>query len=305
MKLTVAICTWNRAPLLRQTLERMTELEAPPGVDWELLVVNNRCTDDTDAVLAAFAGRLPLRRLYEERAGKSFACNLAIAEATGEYILWTDDDVLVDPRWMIEYLAAFRRHPDSSIFGGLIQPWFEGTPPAWLEQGFAPVAGAYAALDLGPAELPLTFDRYPYGANMAIRRAAHLRMPFDTAIGPRPGSGLRGEEMMLVRALLEVGETGWWVPQASVRHYIPRHRQSVRYLREYFQGAGRLLAYVGQPKGAARVFGRPAWMWRQAVENELLYRLWRPTRHALHWVPRLRDASVAWGQLRWTRAAGE
>ena len=38
---TVAICNWNRATLLRQTLEQMMRLRIPDGIDWELLVVNN------------------------------------------------------------------------------------------------------------------------------------------------------------------------------------------------------------------------------------------------------------------------
>src|SRR5512134_131488 len=103
MDLTVAICTWNRGELLRKTLEQMTELVVPPGVTWELLVVNNNSTDHTDAVAAGFRRRLPLRYLVEPTPGKSNACNLAVREARGDYILWTDDDVLVSPQWLAAY----------------------------------------------------------------------------------------------------------------------------------------------------------------------------------------------------------
>ncbi len=34
MKVTVAICTWNRADLLDQTLAEMRKLRIPVGVDW-------------------------------------------------------------------------------------------------------------------------------------------------------------------------------------------------------------------------------------------------------------------------------
>src|ERR1700738_3055719 len=94
---SVAICTWNRARLLGQTLESFVRLRIPEGVSWELLVVNNNCTDDTDAVIERHAGSLPIRRLYEPTPGKSYAHNLAIAEAQGDLVLWTDDDVIVDP----------------------------------------------------------------------------------------------------------------------------------------------------------------------------------------------------------------
>ena len=51
MFVTVAICTWNRAALLNQCLQQMTQLKIPDGVQWELVVVNNNCTDTTDSVL--------------------------------------------------------------------------------------------------------------------------------------------------------------------------------------------------------------------------------------------------------------
>ena len=52
MRLTVAICTWNRAALLDRTLAEFRKLALPPGLDWELVVVNNNSPDDTDRVIA-------------------------------------------------------------------------------------------------------------------------------------------------------------------------------------------------------------------------------------------------------------
>src|ERR1700676_1787445 len=106
MRITVAICTWNRAKLLDQTLTQMRELRIPVGVEWELLVVNNNCTDDTDAVLGRHAAHLPLQRLFQPRQGKSYAANLAVERSRGALIVWTDDDVLVDPNWLAEYVKA-------------------------------------------------------------------------------------------------------------------------------------------------------------------------------------------------------
>src|SRR3954454_24769386 len=100
MLISIAIPTWNRSAVLRKTLEHLTLLEPVDGVEWELLVVDNNSTDDTPKVLAEFADRLPLRALHEPIPGKSSAANLAVREARGEYILWSDDDVFVDPDWL-------------------------------------------------------------------------------------------------------------------------------------------------------------------------------------------------------------
>src|SRR5512143_830758 len=105
-RLTVAICTWNRSALLEQTLERMTRLVAPSGCTWELLVINNNSTDATESVIARFEARLPIRGVFETQPGLSNARNRAVREAGGEYVLFTDDDVLVDPDWLVAYNAA-------------------------------------------------------------------------------------------------------------------------------------------------------------------------------------------------------
>ena len=60
--ISVAICTWNRAQLLDQTLDHLTRVRIPEGAEWEVLVVNNNCTDNTDRVLEKHFSHLPLRR---------------------------------------------------------------------------------------------------------------------------------------------------------------------------------------------------------------------------------------------------
>jgi glucosyl-dolichyl phosphate glucuronosyltransferase len=281
MRITVVICTWNRAELLDQTLGAMHGLEVPAGVDWELLVVNNNCTDQTDAVIARHTDHLPLRRLFEPTPGKSHACNLAIAEATGELILWTDDDVLVDPSWLAAYAAAARRYPDAGFFGGKIAPWFEGSPPRWLREHWGMVANAFAVRDLG--DEPFRFDArvVPYGANFSVRTAVQRAYPFDTDLGPRPGSALRMEEIVLIRQMIADGVVGWWVPAARVRHFIPTSRQSTRYLLDYGRGYGEYLTIATGPVEGVHWFGKPRWMWRQLVTTGARYhlrRLWASPR---------------------------
>ena len=116
MKITVAICTWNRSALLDQTLTRMGDLRIPAGVEWELLIVNNNCTDETDAVIEKHrsARVLPVRRLFESKQGQVHARNHAVSEARGELLIWTDDDVLVPPGWIESYLTTAKMVPSAA-----------------------------------------------------------------------------------------------------------------------------------------------------------------------------------------------
>lgn len=297
MHITAAICTWNRAALLAETLTALTALRVPDGTTWELLVVDNNSTDATAATIASFEGRLPIRRLFEPKPGLSNARNCAIREAAGEYLLWTDDDVLVEPAWLGAYAAAFTRRPTAAFFGGVIRPWFPNAPPEWLRRGFDHVASAYASLNHGPEEILLSGPRVPFGANMAFRVAEQRAFPFNPILGHTHGKSILGDETDVFHRMQARGIQGWWVPDAIVRHYIPPARQSIAYIRQYFMGYGRFLALSGEPAAGPRVLGKPRWLWRSALENEVRYRFGRLFGPPERWVLSLKLASVTWGQL--------
>src|SRR6266702_3280450 len=109
MFITVAICTFNRAESLRRTLESLVAIQVTSDLTWEIVIVNNNSTDHTDDVISEYIGRLPVRREFEPRSGKSNALNRAIDVAKGDYIAWIDDDVLVDAGLLTAYMDAFRR----------------------------------------------------------------------------------------------------------------------------------------------------------------------------------------------------
>jgi len=298
MHITIAICTWNRADLLRQTLDGMTRLLIPPELDWELVVINNNSTDATPAVISEAADRLPIRGCFEPHQGKSHALNLATTEARGEYIVWTDDDVLVDQHWLAEYAAAFQRRPDASFFGGPIEPWLVPPSPDWLTCVFNRVSNVYGARDLGPEPVRLTVQTLPFGANMAVRTAEQRRFPYDPAVSRRPDSPVRGEETFMLRRMLDAGCEGWWVPDARVRHWVPRGHQTLAYIRDYFVGLGQARAMGPQPSHYTWLFGRPRFIWRQAIEEEVRYWATRMVSRPETWIQHFIRASLAWGQLR-------
>lgn len=299
MKLTVAICTWNRSAILQQTLEQLTKLYHPPdGFQWELLVVNNRCTDATDAVIAAYGDKLPLTRLYEEKPGLSNDRNRAVEEATGDYIIWTDDDVLVDSNWLIAYAEAFTRWPEASFFGGPVRPWFEKEPPAWLMSFWNIVTHAYAIRDLGSNVFAFCIDgEMPFGANYAVRRDVQLANRYNPNFGLNQGKIVLGEETRMMRDIISRGGSGLWIPQAGVSHLIASERLSIDYLRKYYVGQGRTLRRAVCPADVESIFVRPLWFWRKCIAAELRYRYRRFVATPDIWIHDFINASNLWGQL--------
>ena len=297
MRFTVAVCTWNRAALLRQFLGRLALVRHAPG-DWEVLVVNNNSTDDTELVLDDFEGRLPLRRAFEPKPGHSHARNTAVGQARGEYVVWTDDDVLVEEGWLAAYARAVERHPEAALFGGPIRPRFEGTPPAWLSAAWRDVGPVFAARELG--DEPFELDEkgeLPYGANFVVRAREQRRFPYDPALGRRLEGGTLGEETAVIRAILAAGAKGWWVPDAAVEHWIPKERQTVGYLRAYYALQGRTFLKWDRYAGP-KFRGRPLLIWGGILRAEMAYALARLTRDPRRWLKPLAEASMLRGAIR-------
>jgi len=298
MKLTIAICTWNRSDLLDQTLAEMSKLEMPLGVEWELMVVNNNCTDNTDEIVAKHSSTLPIRLLHETKPGLSNARNCAVSAAAGEYILWTDDDVLVGSRWLAAYVAAFAHWPDAAFFGGPILPWFESPTPAWLQEIFPQISSAYAALDLG--DVPIVCDKNklcPFGANFAVRMDVQRRHLYDPQYGYTGNSKIVGDESMMLYGIIAEGLTGRWIPEAKVRHFIPRDRQTTTYLRRYFYGQG-LTASVQKRGAGVRIgFSEKCIDVARVIRSEVKSRVaWFFGRRKC-WIRYLVDANEARGRL--------
>lgn len=244
---TLAIVTWNRAEMLRETLAR---LAPPESLSWELLVVDNGSTDATAEVLAK-ADRLPLRAVREPRPGIAVARRRAVEEARSPLLVFVDDDVDVPPGFLEAYASATRRHPDAAFFGGPVRLGFLAPPPDWLARGLDAVANAYARIDLGPEERPLRPGEIVHGVNMAFRAEALRAHPFDPAFGLRHDEPLLGEETELQRRLVRAGLSGVWVPAARVVHRIPPQRATLRSLARYFRALGRTEARERPPRRRA------------------------------------------------------
>ena len=302
MRLTVAICTWNRAALLEQTLVQMCKLVVPAGVEWELLLINNNSTDNTEDVTRSFANRLPIQHILEARQGQSHARNRAIEAATGDLLIFTDDDVLVHENWLAEYAAAAARWPDAGYFGGLIEPWFEHEPPQWLADNQTAFAGMLVARNLGAVERTLGPDEEPYGANMAFRMTAIRGHLFDPNLGLAGDNAIRFDESDYCRRLRASGITGVWVPSASVRHFVVAARMTLDYVWKYYEGTGRSSVRMNGPLEGHAVFGAPRWLYRQYAEARVSS-IWKRARRRRDWVLSIRQAAVARGAIRENRLA--
>lgn len=207
MLISVILCTRNRASQLRHVLNSFLSLVPLDGADWELIVVDNGSTDDTPSVIEGFSDQLPMRRVWQPEPGLSNARNAGVAEAKGDYICWTDDDVEVDPNWLAAYASAFQKYPDGAIFGGVVEPVYETAPPAWMIENFSLLNDLLAKRDHGPIEGRMDIEQHllPYGANFAVRALEQRQCLYDPNLGVSPNQKRLGEETLVLLAIGDMG----------------------------------------------------------------------------------------------------
>lgn len=232
---SLALCTYNRAALLTQALGSLAACEAPPG-DWELLLIDNNSRDATRAVAESFIGRLPLRYVFEPEQGLSRARNRALRECRGDFIVFTDDDILVDSDWLRAYAEGFFNHSEMGYFGGPIQPYYLDGKPSWIKDESMPlIGGLLGYYTLGDISRPYAEqDMHPFGANFALARRVFERYPpFRNDLGVVGNTPGRGEEAEYFGRVRADNIPGYYLAAARCRHVIQSNHLTLRYLYRY------------------------------------------------------------------------
>ena len=154
MKFSVIIATYNRATVLKDTLESLAGLR--PDAPWEVIVVDNNSTDNTRGVVLTAAATFPapLRYAFEREQGRSAALNRGFALATGEIIVTTDDDVRVEPDWLTKIERGLAGHPCDYIGGRVTPLWESPRIPRWFPPTTGLLWAVVALLDYGPNAVP-------------------------------------------------------------------------------------------------------------------------------------------------------
>lgn len=221
MTITIAICTYNNASVLDITLESLSNLDVPDALEYEILVVDNNCTDNTSDVVAKHSEVLgSLRVLREPRQGLSYARNCALRESKGEYVSFIDDDVKVDPGWLVAIVSAFQKH-NAALVGGKSYLIYPRERPEWLAEEYERYL---SKLDYGDVTLVGT-EKDLYGLNFSVlKRAAMDCGGFDTRLGRVGKNLLSGEETDLQKKITAQGGIVVYEPSAVVGHIVSEER---------------------------------------------------------------------------------
>jgi len=219
---------YRRVEELRRTVDSLLQLNYP---DFEILVIDNRAGVDYEPI-TDFQDEPRVRVIRESKRGISQARNRGIVSATGEFVAFTDDDVVVDPEWLRAMGELFVIEPEISAVSGLTMPLeFETVPQLWFEEYYGGFSRSFRpevmSLDLNrdDALFPYAPGRLGAGCNMAFRKATLLELGgFNVCLGTgTPAKG--GEDLAMFTSVVFANRAIAFEPTALVRHGHRRTEQ--------------------------------------------------------------------------------
>ncbi|MEO0064790.1 MAG: hypothetical protein RI983_116 [Bacteroidota bacterium] len=239
-EISVVICTYNRAVYLPEALGSLYNQTIGKN-QFEVIVVNNNSTDDTEKVCKAFIEKHTNGQFYytnETQQGASFARNTGAALAKGNLLCFMDDDAVAKPDYLALILAFFKAHPDAGGLGGRIIPRYIPEEPKWMSHFVSSLVGNF---DYSKEVCVFSPNKYPLESNMIIKKSDFDQVKgFNTALPGVKGTlriGGEGKEFFL--KLKAIGRTIYYHPEVMVEHVVETQKLTPEYMYRVASGIGR------------------------------------------------------------------
>lgn len=237
-KLSVVICTYNRAFYLRKILDSLLAQTANFG-DFETIVINNNSTDNSELICKQFIEQHPelhITYALETHQGLSYARNRGISLALGEFVAFVDDDAYMHDEYVKNNIAFYQEYPQAVASGGKCELYYEAKPPRWGNKYMNTLFGLY---DRG--DKIIKFKKgYPYGLNMTFKNELFTKIGvFDPKLG-RTGDNLNaGEEKDLFHRIKAISDEIYYTPDVIVIHAVPEFRSTPAFIKEQARWIGK------------------------------------------------------------------
>src|SRR5262249_10607419 len=139
-----------------------------PSHDWELLIVDNCSAEpvNIEHILSYHPGAKVIR---EEVLGLTPARLRGIREATGDVLVFVDDDNVLDADFLHQGLLVAGERPWLGAWSGQCRPEFQESPPEWTRRYWGNLVIREFNRDVW-SNLPRLAETMPCGAGLCVRR---------------------------------------------------------------------------------------------------------------------------------------
>ncbi|MBK8551376.1 MAG: glycosyltransferase family 2 protein [Ignavibacteria bacterium] len=239
MKISVIISTFNRATIIPMCLDSLIKQNYPKE-DYEILVVNNNSSDNTEDVVEKYINEyseVNIRYYFVPKSGQVYARQIGILASRYDVLSFTDDDGVLSPDWLSEISKVFKMNEKvAGVAGKIIIRWDE-TPPDWIYE----YEEQLGKLDYGD-EIKFETGLYMNAGNLSIKKDILIETGFNPdLIGPwLIGDGESG----LWKRLTSKGYLIGWAPKAVMEHYqIVKKNATTEDIKRRFMNNGICIPY--------------------------------------------------------------
>ena len=239
--ISIIVSTYNREQYIIACLESVAQQKGSKE-SWELVIVNNNCSDGTDALinrfLATYQEQINVSYHIEEAQGLSHARNRGIKEAKGDFLVFIDDDAFLDQNYVIELGAYLNEYGASEgiAFGGKIKPYLESPLPNWMSPYLMPLM---SVIDWGDKVKEFKNNNYPIGANMGFSKSLLTKVgDFNVNLGRVGKNTMGGEEKDLFFRIKKEKANVYYFPKVEVQHVVPDARLTKPFIKKLALGIG-------------------------------------------------------------------
>lgn len=224
IKYSIIICSFNRFEHLSKTIESAIQA-LKSRKDYELLIIDNNSTDNTAKLNELYNSKKEVKYYCEINQGLSHARNRGITEATGEILIYLDDDISL-PENYFEICDSIFDNPDVKIAGGKVLP-YKVEIPEWLPKKFYYLASVF---DIGN-EIKETSQLM--GGNCALRKEVVEKVgKYDISLGRTGKKLMGGEENDYFDRARRLGYKLIYNPELFIFHKI-NDKLNKNYILEY------------------------------------------------------------------------
>jgi glycosyltransferase involved in cell wall biosynthesis len=225
---SIIIPTYNRCELLRKTIDSFLKINYPVDL-LEVIIADNNSTDSTRNMVSEIKekSKFPIIYHLEEQQGVHYARNSAAKIAKGEFLYYTDDDMIADEDLLCELLKVISMDAQIGTATGRVLPKWETTPPEWVKKY---MCNAKLSLNNPEEELIISkSDCKVFSCHQIIRREAFFKAG---GYNPENTKGLwigDGETGLNIK-LQKLGYKFAYAGKSIIWHFIPRMRMTQKYL---------------------------------------------------------------------------
>lgn len=243
MKVSVIIPTYNRSKFIIHTLNSFIKQDIGSNL-YEIIICDNNSIDDTEFIINDFIKANHSHNIFyiqEKRQGVHFARNTASKIANGEFLYFTDDDMIANENTLSELLKLFSIDSNIACATGIVNPIWLTNPPNWILKW---CTNSFLSLFHPDYDLLIAnYDMGVFSCHMMVKREI-----FKLSGGFNPentkGVWLGDGETGLNIKIKKLGHKFAFSKNSEIRHMIPESRLTQKYLNNRLQNQGNCDSYT-------------------------------------------------------------